>query len=139
LLEHIRLIYIKITNLILINILYNRLQNKYLLYSIEKGCMQDYCEKKMIPEKVNELLDKLSFDETKLTKESILEKIKKGNLINNINSAILSDKSTVLNDYEEYYYEPIIDLSPVISIVSKEKYLKYKNKYLQLKNLLNNK
>jgi hypothetical protein len=137
LLEHTRLVYIKITNLILINILYNRLQNKYLLYKIQEGCQQEYCEKKMIPEKVNEILDKLSFDGTKLTKESILKIVKTGKKINDINSAILKDKSTVPSDYKEIYYEPRID--PMLAIKPKEiflkKYLKYKKKYLQLKNL----
>jgi hypothetical protein len=135
LLEHTRIVYIKITNLILINILYNRLHNKYLLYTLERGCQQDICEKKMIPEKVNEILNKLSFDETKLTKESILEIVKKGKNINDINSAILKDRSTVPNDYEEFYYEPRVN--PLIeAFKNKEKYLKYKKKYLQLKNLL---
>jgi len=150
-LEHTRLVYIKITNLILINILYNRFQNKYLLYSIERGCQGDICEKKMIPEKVNEILDKLSFDETKLTKESILEIIKRGKKINIINSAILKDKSTVPNDYEELYFEPRMDPLAEVQknidspsskyvkpeVVYLEKYLKYKKKYLQLKNQLN--
>ena len=138
LLEHTRLVYIKITNLILINLLYNRLQNKYLLYTLEKGCQRDICEKKMIPEKVNEILDKLSFDENKLTKESIIEIVKKGKNINDINSAILKDKSTVPIDYEELYFEPRIDpLKEAFKpkVVYLEKYLKYKKKYLQLKNL----
>jgi len=133
LLEHTRLVYIKITNLILINTLYNRLENKYLLYTLEKGCQEDICEKKMIPEKVNEILDKLSFDEKKLTKESILEIIKRGKKINDINSVILKDKSTVPNDYQEYNSEPRNNL---LEFKYGEKYLKYKNKYLLLKNQL---
>jgi hypothetical protein len=156
-LEHTRLVYIKITNLILINILYNRFQNKYLLYSIERGCQRDICEKNMIPEKVNEILDKLSFNETKLSKESILEMIIRGRNIDSINSAILKDKSTVPSDYEELYFEPRVDplaevqknidspLVPPVPLskyvkpepVFLEKYMKYKNKYLQLKNQLN--
>jgi hypothetical protein len=138
LLEHTRIVYIKITNLILINILYNRLQNKYLLYTIEEGCNQDICQKKMIPEKVNEILDKLSFDGTKLTKESILKIVKTGKKINDINSEILKDKSIVPSDYKQVYYEPRID--PISAVLKPKdiylkKYLKYKKKYLQLKNL----
>jgi len=138
LLEHTRLVYIKITNLILINILYNRLQNKYLLYKIQEGCQQEFCEKKMIPEKVNEILDKLSFDGTKLTKESILKIVKTGKKINDINLEILKDKSIVPSDYKQVYYEPRINpLSAVLKPkdISLKKYLKYKKKYLQLKKL----
>jgi len=134
LLEHTRLIYIKITNLILINILYNRIENKYLLNTIEKGCQQEYCFNEFIPQKVNEMLDKLSFDGTKLTKEFIIDIIKRGVKINDINSAILSDKSVVPYDKETLYFEPRVKIS---ILKFKEKYLKYKNKYLQLKKLLN--
>jgi hypothetical protein len=63
-----------------------------------------------------------------------ITRIKRGVKINDINSAILADKSIVPYDKESLYFEPRINIQ---ILKFKQKYLKYKNKYLQLKKLLN--
>jgi hypothetical protein len=84
-----KLIYIKITNFILLNCYYNRIDNKYLLYRVIEGCSGNFCLKKMIPEKVNEILDKLTYNNKPLTKELILYTIKNGINIVDLNANIL--------------------------------------------------
>ena len=98
--EHKRIIYVKVTNLILLNILYNRIDNKYLLFSLKTECYTDFCITSFIPEKVNDIIDKLSFDRNKLTKEKILENILKGIPINDLNSLILLDKTSNKSNYK---------------------------------------
>ena len=148
--EHKRIIYIKITNLILLNILYNRIDNKYLLFSLEKKCIQDICLKTFIPEKVNDIIDKLSFDKTNLTtKENILEKIKDGLKINDLNSLILSDKTSSELNYNIHFREfstrpdvrkpspPLPPLETPLPPLDKERELRKLQRNLQkkLKNL----
>jgi hypothetical protein len=114
--EHSRIIYIKITNLILLNILYNRIDNKYLLFSLKTECTHKFCLTSFIPEKVNDIIDKLSFDRNKLTKEKILEKILKGIRINDLNSLILSDKTNNESSYKIPFME--VGFKPVVNTPS---------------------
>lgn len=87
-----KLIYIKITNFILLNCYYNRIDNKYLLNRIIQGCPNDECIAEMIPAKVNEILDKLTFNNNPLTKELILDTIKTGINILDLNANILANQ-----------------------------------------------
>jgi hypothetical protein len=131
-----RILYIKITNLIILNIIYNRLQNKYLLFSIQEGCRGLLCVKKIVPEKVNELLNKFTISNIPLTNDNIISTVLEGRPIENINHLILLDKDPLTNDFEEdvfSYYQA----NPVY--IHMNKYLKYKSKYLNLKKLLSNK
>ena len=122
--EHTRILYIKITNFIIINILYNRTFDKYLLYSIGLHDLSNKVyRKQMIPEKVNEILNDFNFDDNKLTANTILSVIKTGKNFNDVNSLILNKKPIYIggsSNNNDYY----------------QKYLKYKNKYLKLKNYL---
>lgn len=89
LIEFNRILYIKITNLILINIIYNRIDNEYLLYSMDFSYMSPI--KKMIPQKVDKILNKFLFNADPITKKSIIDIIKKGQNISEINKLILGD------------------------------------------------
>ena len=89
--EYSRIIYQKITNLILINIIYNRLDRKRLLYSVNIFENSKGLYKKLVPEEVNEVLDEFSFDASPITKESIINKIKVGMNILELNKLILGD------------------------------------------------
>jgi hypothetical protein len=130
-LENSRILYIKITNLILLNILYNRFNNKYLLYSFQEKCNRNLCLKNLIPQKVNELLDRFSFSFGPLTKENIISEVLEGKPIELVNYLILLDKEIQSFDYEE----PEIRVGYTQQIPNgwKNKYLKYKKKYLDLK------
>jgi len=90
-LEYSKIIYQKITNLILINIIYNRLDNKYLLYSMKTSYISRNIFKDLIPEKVDKILDEFSFDASPITKESIINKIKGGVNILELNKLILGN------------------------------------------------
>jgi hypothetical protein len=89
--EYSKIIYQKITNLILINIIYNRLDRKHLLYSVNIIDNSKGIYKKLVPEEVNEVLDEFSFDASPITKESIINKIKVGMNILELNKLILGD------------------------------------------------
>ena len=89
LIEFNRILYIKITNIILINIIYNRIDNEHLLYSMDFSYMSPV--KNMIPQKVDKILNKFSFNTGPITKESIIDIIKKGQNISEINKLILGD------------------------------------------------
>ena len=130
-LENSRILYIKITNLILLNILYNRLKDKYLLYSFQEKCNQKICLKNLIPEKVNEILNRFSFSFGPLTKENIISEVLEGKPIELVNYLILLDKDIQSFDYEK----PEIRVGYAQNIPNswKNKYLKYKKKYLALK------
>ena len=127
-----RILYIKITNLIILNIIYNRLQNKYLLFSIQEGCTGLLCIKKIVPEKVNELLNKFTISNIPLTNDNIISTVLEGRPIENINHLILLDKDPLTNDFEEDVYN-YYQANPDYTM---NKYLKYKSKYLNLKKLI---
>lgn len=129
-----RILYVKITNLIILNIIYNRLQNKYLLFSIQEDCKQELCVKKMVPEKVNELLNKFTISNIPLTNDNILSAVLEGKPIENLNHLILLDKKPLTDDFEEEPEDYVLQ-----NIILRNKYLKYKSKYLNLKRLLSNK
>jgi len=132
-----RILYVKITNLIILNIIYNRLQNKYLLFSIQEDCKQELCVKKMVPEKVNELLNKFTISNIPLTNDNILSAVLEGKLIENLNHLILLDKEPLTDDFEESPEDFVFQQT-----LLRNKYLKYKSKYLNLKksySLINNK
>jgi hypothetical protein len=158
-----RILYIKITNLIIFNIIYNRLQNKYLLFSIQENCNQYACVKKMVPEKVNELLNKFTISNIQLTNDNILSVVLEGKPIENLNKLILLDKEPLTNDFEEgredYVFQEVLRKDSVFQEVPRKdsvfqevlrknivfeeglrnKYLKYKSKYLNLKKLISSK
>jgi len=118
--EHFRILYIKITNFIILNILYNRTFDKYLLYSIGiNDKSNDIFRIKMIPEKVNKMLDDFNFDTTEMTASKIFSIIKTGKKFLDVNSDILKTKEYKLVGGSIFY----------------KKYLKYKNKYLKLKKI----
>jgi hypothetical protein len=130
-----RILYIKITNLIILNIIYNRLQNKYLLFSIQEDCKQELCVKKMVPEKVNELLNKFTILNIPLTNDNILSLVLEGKPIENLNHLILLDKEPLTKDFEEGPEDFVFQ-----EVFLRNKYLKYKSKYLNFKKkLLSNK
>jgi hypothetical protein len=129
-----RILYIKITNLIILNIIYNRLQNKYLLFSIQEDCKQELCVKKMVPEKVNELLNKFTILNIPLTNDNILSLVLEGKPIENLNHLILLDKEPLTKDFEEGPADFVFQ-----EVFLRNKYLKYKSKYLNLKKLISSK
>ena len=129
-----RILYIKITNLIILNIIYNRLQNKYLLFSVQEDCKQELCVKKMVPEKVNELLNKFTILNIPLTNDNILTEVLEGKPIENLNHLILLDKEPLTDDFEEEPEDFVLQ-----RMILRNKYLKYKNKYLNLKKLISGK
>lgn len=129
-----RILYVKITNLIILNIIYNRLQNKYLLFSVQEDCNQELCVKKMVPEKVNELLNKFTILNIPLTNDNILTEVLEGKPIENLNHLILLDKEPLTDDFEEEPEDFVLQ-----QMILGNKYLKYKSKYLNLKKLISGK
>jgi hypothetical protein len=108
-----RKLFLKITNFLLLNVLYNKSYDKYLSYKIK-----DDGDKfnNFIPQKVDELLNNYSLPD--------------------FNNLLCSDvfRKTFINRIIEG--ELLIDINKKIDLISfKEKYLKYKTKYLQLKKL----
>ena len=155
--EHTRVLYVKITNFIIINILYNRTFDKYLLYSIgQHDRSSDYFKKEMIPQKVNAMLDDFKFSSS----ENLIDIVKKGKNIIDVNALILKEQQKRPFDLSEdkpfflpkqqplakppvyrIYTEPEPKSPKEISIGGGlnndkyyEKYLKYKKKYMKLKN-----
>jgi hypothetical protein len=129
--NHKKILYIKVTNLIIINFLYNRIFYKsndginlledfkqYLEYhsSINSEEFKKYLDyySSINSEEINTILDNFTFNGN-LTMENILDTIKIG-ANSNINDLILKDQS---------------------ELEAKKKYLKYKNKYLKLKKIIN--
>ena len=110
------------------------MQNKYLLFSVQEDCNQELCVKKMVPEKVNELLNKFTIANIPLTNDNILSEVLEGKPIENLNHLILLDKEPLTNDFEEDFEDFVFQ-----RMLLRNKYLKYKSKYLNLKRLLSNK
>jgi len=109
--EHTRLLFIKITNFIIIDRFYNRIDDDLSLVSI------DPLEEKL-KEKIYLKLKNFKFPSTEMTKENIIRIVKNGKNIIDVNSLILQEKKP----------------SPFIINNYFAKYLKYKQKYLLLKN-----
>jgi hypothetical protein len=157
--EHTRILYVKITNFIIINILYNRTFDKYLLYSIgQHDRSSNYFKKELIPQKVNIMLDDFKFSSS----ENLIDIVKKGKNIIDVNSLILKEQQKRhfdLGDDKPFFLpklQPLVK-PPVYRIYTEpelepkspkeisiggglnndkyyEKYLKYKKKYMKLKN-----
>jgi hypothetical protein len=141
--EYTRILYVKITNFIIINILYNRTFDKYLLYSIgqhDRGA--DSFKKEMIPQKVNAMLNDFTFSST----ENLIEIVKKGKNIIDVNALILQEKQKrpfeMTDDKPFFLPKPLIVKNEILlggmlyNDKYYEKYLKYKKKYMKLKNHL---
>ena len=135
--EQTRLLYIKITNLIIINILYNRSFDKYFLYSVEThSLVKDTFKKLFIPQKVDELLNDFKFPSTEMTAENIIKVVKTGQNIIDVNTLILREKRTtplVLNEEPSVFPPFNMTGGGLNNDNYYKKYLKYKNKYMKLK------
>jgi len=122
LMNHKKILYVKVTNLIILTTLYNRTYDKYLLYSVKDNT--DDFKVNFIPQKVEEIFNNFSIAGTNQTdqiifRNTIMNNLKIGSPIDIINSAILlrRDKVFHLHGGVNNYYN---------------KYLIYKNKCLQL-------
>jgi len=155
--DHTRILYVKITNFIIINILYNRTFDKYLIYSIgQHELNSNIFKKEMIPQKVNAMLDNFTFSSS----ENLIDIVRKGKKIIDVNSLILQEQQDrpfdlgedkplfmpkqPLEKYPNYKIDtsdksdtPKIEISiggGTNNDKYYEKYLKYKKKYMKLKN-----
>ena len=129
----VRKIFIKITNFLLLNVLYNKSNDKYLSYKYSRTGEGDYTENKFIAPKVDEILKDFTLNGVDFTlpkedfQRNYIDRVLAGELLVDVNRKIDATKPI----------EPLA-LENKYQSVYKEKYLKYKSKYLALKSKLKN-
>lgn len=124
----VRKLFIKITNFLLINVIYNKSNDKYLSYKYSKTGEGEYTENKFIAPKVDEILKDYTLDGVDFTlpkedfQRAFIDRVLAGELLVEVNRKIEATKPTVSLVLENKYQS-----------IYKQKYLKYKSKYLALK------
>ena len=127
--------FFKITNFLLLNILYNKISDKYLSYKYSKTSEEELTLNTFIAPKVDEILKDFSLPELDTSlpeddlKRDFIDKVLKGELLVEVNAKIVAAKPITPLVLESKYQYAQNDY--------KTKYLKYKSKYLELKKRLN--
>jgi len=133
--ELARKTFFKITNFLLLNILYNKISDKYLSYKYSKTSQGEITLNTFIAPKVDEILKNFSLHGLDTTlpeddlKRAFIDKVLEGELLVEVNAKIVAAKPTTPLVLESKYQYVQNDY--------KTKYLKYKSKYLDLKKRLN--